>query len=164
MKKLMLSCIAILFSASMVVAQEKTNDDKKQMKAEKKQTAAKMDLKELPQEIQDFVAKHFGDVAVKSAEREVDMLNFGNGEMYEVTLDNGVKLDFNEAGAVTEIESKKNAKIPEAALPQSIVKYVKDNYTASIVSWESDKNDQEVELSDGMDLDFDPNGKFLKED
>lgn len=157
MKKLIVSIFVLLFTANLAFAQDKT-------RAEKRQAAAKMDLKELPQEIQDFVSEHFGDVAVNSAEREVDMLNFGNGEMYEVTLANGIKLDFNEAGAVTEIESKRNAKIPEAALPQEIVSYVKENYQASIVSWESDKNDQEVELSDGMDLDFDPDGKFLKED
>lgn len=157
MKKLILSSMVLLFSVSLAVAQDNGK------KAEKHRQA-KMDLQELPQEIQDFISQHFEGIAIKSAEQEKDLLNFGNGEMYEVELANGIKLDFNKAGQVTEIESKENVAIPQAALPSNIYAYVERNYDAHIVNWEVDSNDQEVELSDGTDLEFDKSGKFLKED
>jgi hypothetical protein len=157
MKKLILSSMALLFSVSVAFAQDNGKKAEKHKKA-------KMDLQELPQEVQDFVSQHFEGVKIRSAEREKDMLNFGNGELYEVVLANGVKLDFNKAGAVTEIESKDNAKIPEGALPSNIYSYVEENYDAHIVNWEVDSDDQEVELSDGTDLEFDPNGEFMRED
>lgn len=147
MRKLILSGMALLFSASLAFAQ----DD------------VKMDSNKLPQNVQDFVAQHFEGVAIKSAEK--DIMNIGNGEQYEVKLNNGIKLEFDKAGEVIEIDSKRNTEIPEGALPAEIYSYVESNYdNAFIISWEIDKNDQEVELSDGTDLEFDRNGKFLKVD
>lgn len=157
MKKLILSSMALFFSVSVAIAQDTGK------KAEKYRQA-QMDLQELPQEIQDFVSQHFEDVPIKSAEKEKDLLNFGDDEMYEVKLANGIKLDFNKAGQVTEIESKDNVEIPRAALPSDIYAYVESNYNSRITNWEVDNNDQEVELSDGTDLEFDRNGKFIKED
>lgn len=145
MKKLILTCGAMIFCFGTLIAQNNMN--------------------ELPETTQEFVKKHFSNEKIKSAEREKDLMNFGNGEMYEVELDNGIKMDFNEAGELTEIESNNDVAIPKEALPNSISSYVEKNYpNAHVVSWEADKNDQEVELSDGTDLEFDANGKFMRVD
>lgn len=145
MKKSILTSLVFIFAISVGFAQNKTDV--------------------LPQESQNLIKEHFPDAMVKSAEREKDLINMGNGEMYEVVLENGIKMDFNKNGGLTEIESRKNLEIPEGVLPKNIVSYVNDNYEGLyIVSWEADKNDQEIELSDGTDLEFDSNGKFLKED
>ncbi|HET8810930.1 MAG TPA: PepSY-like domain-containing protein [Flavobacteriaceae bacterium] len=145
MKKSILTSLVFIFAISAGFAQNKTDV--------------------LPQESKALIKKHFPDVMVKSAEREKDLINMGNGELYEVVLANGIKMDFNKSGGLTEIESRDDIEIPEGLLPGNIVSYVNDNYgDLYIVSWEDDKNDQEIELSDGTDLEFDSNGKFLKED
>ncbi|HET8839315.1 MAG TPA: PepSY-like domain-containing protein [Flavobacteriaceae bacterium] len=145
MKKLILTCGALLFCFGTLFAQN--------------------NMRELPETTQEFVKKHFPNEKIKSAEREKDLMNFGNGEMYEVELENGIKMDFNEAGDLTEIESNDGVAIPKEALPETIYSYVEKNYPdAKIVNWEADTNDQEVELSDGTDLEFDTNGKFMKVD
>ncbi|HET8804694.1 MAG TPA: PepSY-like domain-containing protein [Aequorivita sp.] len=145
MKKWILTGLMCTFALGATFAQDKTDV--------------------LPQASQELIKRHFSDVMVKSAEREKDLINMGNGELYEVVLENGIKMDFNKSGGLTEIESRDDIKIPEAVLPENIVSYVNDNYSdLYIVAWEADSNDQEIELSDGTDLEFDSNGKFLKKD
>lgn len=126
---------------------------------------AQNNVEALPQTTQDFIKSNFSSATVKSAEREKDLLNFGNGELYEVVLSNGIKMDFNKAGDLTEIDSRNNERIPDGVLPENIVAYVSENYGSTfIVGWEADKKQQEIVLSDGTELEFDTTGKFLRED
>lgn len=126
---------------------------------------AQNNYEELPQTTQDFIESHFPSVAIKSAEREKDLLNFGNGELYEVELANGIKMDFNKAGNLTEIDSHNGEQIPEGVISEKISAYVSENYkNAHIVGWESKGKKEEVELSDDTELEFDINGKFLRVD
>src|SRR5690606_13087180 len=110
----------------------------------------------LPQNAQDFITDNFGSETVKTADKEDKWFSWDKNEMYEVHLSNGVKIDFNKQGEATEIDSRKDAPIPESALPESITSYVSENYSGqSITSWEMDNDEHEVELSDGTDLEFD---------
>lgn len=148
MRNLFLSAVITLFAFSVSSAQ-----------------TSKMDVSILPDNAQKFIEQYFSSETVKKVEKEDGILNMDKSEMYEVHFANGVKLDFNEAGEVTEIESRKDAKLPMKAIPMEILDYVKNNYkNAHVMSWEMDNDEQEVELSDGTDLEFDLKGKFLKED
>ena len=145
MKKTMFTAILMMFSISLSFAQT--------------------DVSVLPQNAQDFITNNFSDATVEKADKEDKWFSWDKNEMYEVHLSNGVKLDFNKAGEITEIDSRDNAPIPMEAVPAEVKSYVEANYSgAEIISWERDNDEQEVELSDGTDLEFDSKGKFLKQD
>jgi len=145
MKKTLFTAILMMFSISLGFAQT--------------------DVSVLPQNAQDFITNNFSDATVEKADKEDKWFSWDKNEMYEVHLSNGVKLDFNKAGEITEIDSRDNAPIPMEAVPTEVKSYVEANHSgAEIISWERDNDEQEVELSDGTDLEFDSKGKFLKQD
>lgn len=145
MKKTILTAVIMMFSMGLTFAQT--------------------DVSVLPQNAQDFITQNFGDATVKKADKEDKWLSWDKNEMYEVHLSNGIKLDFNKAGEITEIDSRDEAPIPMEAVPAEVRTYVEQNHSgAQITSWERDNDEQEVELSDGTDLEFDNKGKFLKQD
>lgn len=119
----------------------------------------------LPQAAQDFIGKHFHTETVIGVEKENSWEFWDNDDMYEAYMSNGVSIDFNKKGEVTEISSGKGTKVPAAALPREIVNYVESNYNGlAIVSWGKDDKHQEIELENGREFEFDRNGKFLRED
>lgn len=119
----------------------------------------------LPQNSRDFIAQHFSQASIAKVEKEDGWLDWDKNEMYEVRFDNGIKLDFDQNGNVTEIDSKQGEDIPMEALPDKIRQYLEESYNGiEVVSWEMDRRDQEVKLADGTELEFDSNGKFLKLD
>lgn len=145
MKNLILTSVVLLFSFSGIYAQK--------------------NVEKLPQTTKDFIKTNFPSEKITRMEKEKDLLDFGNEDLYEVVLENGIKMDFNKAGELTEINSRNGVAIPEGTIPANINSYVQKNYPGlHITSWEVDNNDQEVELSDGTDLEFDSAGKFLWED
>lgn len=140
MKKTILIALAILFSSAVTWAGN-----------------AYM-LEELPKKSKKFLKKHFADqeVATVDIEKEDDQIK------YEVNLANGTSLEFNGKGNVQEIESE--SKLPDSVIPRKIRKYVTANYPEQvIVKWEIESpNQQEVELDNGIDLEFDKRGNFLQ--
>lgn len=145
MKKTILAGLVVMFSVSLTYAQA--------------------DPSVLPQNAQDFIEENFPSATLEKADKEDKWFSWDKNEMYEVHLSNGIKLDFNKDGEVTEIDSRKDAPIPMDAVPVEVKNYVEKNFSgAQITSWEKDNDEQEVELSDGTDLEFDKNGKFLKQD
>lgn len=119
----------------------------------------------LPQNSRDFINQHFSGATISSVTEDNSWEFWDKDEKYEVRLSNGIKLDFNKNGEVTEVDSNRGEMIPEAALPNNIVSYVKSNYAgAQIISWEKDDDDQEVKLSNGIELEFDAQGNFRKVD
>src|SRR5690606_38760091 len=125
MKKVMVSVILMFFSVGMFA--QATTD-------------------KLPKTAQDFISKHFSSLTVEKVEENSNW-QIWEDEKYEVKFSNGLEVDFDENGEVLEIDSKNNESIPEAALPKNIVSYLQSNYPGiTVVSWEKQKNEQEVEL------------------
>lgn len=118
----------------------------------------------LPNKAQGFIDEHFADATLEEVDKEEGWFDWDKNEMYEVHFTNGIKLDFNRDGEVTEIDSKDGARIPDEAIPQNVLSYVDREYNAEIVSWELDRDEQEVELADGTEIEFDRNGQFRKLD
>ena len=67
---------------------------------------------------------------------------------------NGTKLEFDKKGNLKEIDCKQGI-VPALLIPQAIKNYVKDNYAGkSVKKIEINKNEYEVELTNGLDLTF----------
>lgn len=120
---------------------------------------------ELPQNSRDFIAQHFASETLTFVEKENNWLPWDNDDVYEVHFSSGLEMGFNKVGEITEIDAARDQQLPMEVLPEAIKSYVNTNYPGvGITGWEIDSKDQEVELSNGVDLKFDSNGKFLKVD
>lgn len=114
---------------------------------------------ELSAEAKAYVNTHFNGAVISQVIKD----NEGLSHEYEVILNNGVKLEFNAKGEVESIKSLKQ--LPDSVIPAKILAYVKANYPAEFITeWELDLNDQEVQLSNGMELKFSKTGDFLRID
>ena len=120
---------------------------------------------ELPQNARDFINQNFSSETIDDVEKKDGIKKYFNSEMYEVEFINGIKIDFDKEGEVTEIESEDGNAIPHNVLPREIGSYIQSNYRdAQIVGWEKEEKEQEVKLADGTELEFDDSGEFLQED
>lgn len=115
--------------------------------------------KEYPSEIVAFVNKHFPERKVLQIVKESELFDV----TYEVILDDRTRLDFNKSKKVEEIDSL--TEIPHTLLQPEVVAYVKERFPNQvIISWELDDRKQQIELDNGLELEFTKNGKFIKID
>ena len=104
----------------------------------------------LPVKAQTLLNNHFNNQKVMLATIESGIIN----KSYDVVLQNGTKLEFDKKGNLTEIDCKQGI-VPALLIPQAIKNYVKDNYAGkSVKKIEINKNEYEVELTNGLDLTF----------
>jgi len=114
----------------------------------------------LPDAITQFINKHFPGATVAMVETD----NEHGGIEYDVTLNDGTEVDFDNNNQWDMVESRTKA-IPAALIPAEISSYVKSNYqslTIVKIDKQQGRGGYEVELSNGIDLHFDANGKFLR--
>ena len=91
--------------------------------------------------------------------------DFGRVSEYDVILTDGCEVTFDRSGNWKEIECPANRSVPERMVPQGICNYVKNNHgKARIVGIERKASGYEVELSNGVDIKFNRQGRFLKYD
>lgn len=113
---------------------------------------------EIPSEIKAYVETHFPTTSISRAEKEKN-----ETELYEITLANGVKLEFNKQKEIIDIDW--NAKLPDGVIPSNILSYVNSNYSANfIIGWELQSGNQEVQLNNNLVLVFNMAGGFLRVD
>lgn len=114
---------------------------------------------EFPEKITSFVETHFPDQRIVSIEEEKDRRK----TEYEVKLDDRTELEFDQNFAIKKMDS--DAGLPDAVLPDKIVKYVAQNYPGrKIEEWKMKRKYQEVELDNSLELEFDHDGNFLRID
>lgn len=122
---------------------------------EKEEVVAATDL---PQSAKDFISTHFVGSAITSVVEERNILE----KTYDVVLNNGTSLDFDKNGDCREIDGNSN-KLPDSVIPTKLLEYVQANYkTDYIVSWEKDGKQQDIELSNQLELKFDKDSNFLR--
>ena len=81
---------------------------------------------------------------------------------YDVKLADGIELEFNSKGEWLEIDCK-NKSVPSTFIPQAISKYMKANYNGhKTVKIERNRKGYELTLENGLEVDFDQFGGFLK--
>lgn len=135
-------CLAFLFIFSQIQAQDRY-----------------LKPDEFPKKITSFVEAHFPDQWIVSIEEEKDKRK----TEYEVKLSDRTELEFDQNYAIKKMDSKTG--LPDAVLPDKIVKYVAENYPGrKIEEWKMKRKYQEVELDNSLELEFDHDGNFLRID
>ncbi len=115
----------------------------------------------LPEAAKLTIKKHFkAKVSLVKVEKR-----FGNVHEYEVILTDGTEIDFDRKGNWDKVETPADKPVPASLVPEAISKYVKDNYKKyKIVSLDKERFGYSVELNNGVDMDFDHQGNFLRFD
>ncbi len=119
------------------------------------------DASVLPTAARNVLAKNFkSKVSLIKIEKEL-----GRTNEYEVILTDGSEITFDRNGNWNEVEVRKNASVPSGFVPAGVYTYIRSNHKgAKVIGIEKKRNSYEVELSNGIDMQFDLNGKFLKYD
>ena len=103
-------------------------------------------VNELPAKAQTVLTTHFSGQKVTMATLESEIID----KSYNVVLQNGTKLEFDRKGNLTEVDCKQGT-VPAKLIPQAIKSYVQTNYSGqNIKKMEIDKNEHEIELSNGL--------------
>ncbi|MDE6562544.1 MAG: PepSY-like domain-containing protein [Muribaculaceae bacterium] len=91
--------------------------------------------------------------------------DFGMVKEYDVVLTDGTEITFDSHGNWKDIEVRQNASVPASLIPAAIKEYVKQNQKkAKITGIEKNRSGYEVELSNGVEMKFNNEGKFLRYD
>ncbi len=91
--------------------------------------------------------------------------DFGKIKEYDVVLTDGTEVTFDSHGNWKDIEVNQNGSVPAALIPKAIAEYVKQNQkNVKITGIEKYRSGYEVELSNGVEMKFNSEGKFLKYD
>ena len=78
-------------------------------------------------------------------------------------MSESISLEFNRKKEIIDIDGV--AQLPNSVIPEKILQYVTTNYpTNFITDWELDDKNQQVQLDNGLDLEFKMNGDFLRID
>ena len=105
---------------------------------------------DLPLKAQIVLSQHFNNQKVNFASIESGIID----KNYDVVLQNGTKLEFDKKGTVTRIDCKQGA-WAEKLIPQAIHTYLQENHSGQTVrKIEFNKNEYELELSNGIDITF----------
>lgn len=116
---------------------------------------------QLPQAAQSFINKYFDEKGVSYITEDSGFLS---GRDYEVKFNDGKKVEFDSKGDWTEIDMGKDA-VPARIIPAGILKYVNKAFpNNNIVQIDKSSRQYEVELSNGLDLEFNNKGEFIRID
>ena len=105
---------------------------------------------QLPAKAQAYVKKYFPQEKVALAKMEKDFFD----KKYEVIFASS-KVEFFKDGTWKEVDCKYSA-VPEAVIPEAILRYVKATYPDhKVVKIEKEDRGYEAKLANGMKLEFD---------
>lgn len=113
---------------------------------------------QLPKAAQEFVNTHFKDLTVAYVVADRDLVK----EEYEIVFTDRTEVDFRENGEWKSVD-RKYAALPEAIVPQQIRDYmVAQRYdNLEVRKIERKAYGWEVELSNGIEIEFDKNFKVV---
>ena len=104
-----------------------------------------------PAKSHSYVKKYFPQEKVALAKMEKDFFD----KKYEVIFASSSKVEFFKDGTWKEVDCKYSA-VPEAVIPEAILRYVKTNYPGhKVVKIEKEDRGYEAKLANGMKLEFD---------
>ena len=114
---------------------------------------------EIPSPIIIFKTQHFSDTTLIRAIKDKEW----NTTTYEVYLEGDFELEFNSSYEITDIDG--STKLPNSVIPQALLDYVSQNYTTNFITdWELELNHQQIELNNGIELEFEKDGIFIRVD
>lgn len=89
--------------------------------------------------------------------------DWGRVTEYDVVLTDGTEITFDRDGNWKDIEVRIGKSVPSVYVPSAIQTYVNQNQKkATIVGIEKNRSGYEVELSNGVEMKFNAEGKFVK--
>ncbi|HRN56267.1 MAG TPA: PepSY-like domain-containing protein [Agriterribacter sp.] len=114
---------------------------------------------DLPAEIKNYVATHFPSGRIIQSVKDRDGLEV----TYDLILEGNISLEFNKKKEITDIEG--STRLPDSVIPSGIRDYIAANYPGNFVTgWELDDRNQQVTLDNGLELEFNMAGDFLRID
>ncbi|MBD5353813.1 MAG: hypothetical protein HDR85_02750 [Bacteroides sp.] len=154
-----LASLAILFGAADAVAQSPISTGT----APGIVLSGSANYSQLPKKAQAFIEKHFKGVGLRACEKY-----FAKGK-YEVELNNGIDLEFNTKGELTEIDAPDNTLLPVAVVKEVMPRKAyerleKDGLTGAVESIELNRGkvyEVELNISSPDTYVFDLDGVFL---
>lgn len=119
------------------------------------------DIKTLPAAARTVLKNNFkANVSVIKVDKD-----FGRVSEYEVILTDGCEVTFDRSGNWKEIETSSSSSVPDKMVPRAILDWVKANHKKTrIIGIERKRGGYDVELSNGVDVKFNKNGRFVKYD
>lgn len=119
-----------------------------------------IEFRKLPKTAQDFVSTYYDLNDVSYVKLEKDFMSTS----YEVILRNGIDLEFDSNGNWTEVDAKKNS-VPNKLVLPIIQSYVQKSFPNNEIVQISRKGRKiEIELTNGLDLEFNKKGQFIRID
>jgi hypothetical protein len=113
----------------------------------------------LPSEISSYISTHFPNNTITQVIKDRD----GITKTYDVLLSNSLSLEFNRKNNIIDIDGI--TQLPNSVIPEKIIQYVKSNYSSNFITdWELDDKNQQIQLDNGVDLEFNMKGDFLRID
>lgn len=89
--------------------------------------------------------------------------DWGRVSEYDVVLTDGTEITYDKDGNWKDVEVRIGKSVPTAYVPDAIRAYVSQNQKkATIVGIERNRSGYEVELSNGVEMKFSAEGKFIK--
>ncbi len=114
---------------------------------------------DLPSEITSYVSTHFPNNTIVQVINDRD----GLSKTYDILLSENISLEFNRKKEIIDIDAV--TQLPNSVIPEKIRQYVTTNYSTNFITdWELDDKNQQVQLDNGLDLEFKMNGDFLRID
>ena len=110
----------------------------------------------LPEGITAFIKQHFPNATVAGIEPDDDH----GGLEYDVYLSDGTQIDFDANNQWEKVETMRG--VPAFFIPKAISSYVKSNYQNMVITKVNrEYHGYEIELANGLDLNFDSSGRFM---
>ncbi len=114
---------------------------------------------EIPMEIMAYKTTHFPENGITKSIKDIE----GSTVTYDLYLLGNFELDFNSTYEITDIDGI--SQLPDSVIPQSILDYVVQNYPSNVITdWELEFNQQQVGLNNGIELEFEMDGTFIRID
>ena len=114
----------------------------------------------VPDAVAAFVKQYFPNATIAGVERDSDH----GGLEYDIYLNDGTQIDFDANNQWDKVECHSKG-VPAALIPQAIANYVKSNYQNTIITKiDMEYHGYEIELANGLDLNFDKSGHFMGTD
>ncbi|WP_157492892.1 PepSY-like domain-containing protein [Echinicola pacifica] len=112
---------------------------------------------EIPAEIKSFITMHFPDHDILHAVKDKE----GITKAYDIILEDNIQLEFNKNLEIISIDAMH--KLPNEVVPENIRAYIAANFAGhTITEWEIEAGIQQIELENGIEIDFTLEGEFIK--
>ena len=120
-----------------------------------------IEVSEMPKAAQQFIQRHFANQSVAVAKMETDFM----AKSYDVIFTNGDKVEFDRKGKWTNVDCE-HSQVPQEVIPIAIQKYVSKHYPeAKVLKIDlTDRKGYDVELNNGLEVEFDKNFKVREID